>query len=63
MKTLHVKPTNLRELSAHNWSTCLLSLSNKYYIRCNAKGEVNWDKAPLYKAEELILRNNVKIIS
>jgi hypothetical protein len=32
------------------------------YIQCNSKGEVNWDKASVYSAEELVGKDNVEIL-
>ncbi len=60
MKKLHVKRVTIRELMEHGWGAAA-ALAVGGYIRCNSKGEVNWDKAPLYTIEELIERNNVKI--
>lgn len=61
-RTLNVKKTNKLEIQLM-WG---LPLPNVYpflmYVRCNAKGEINWDKAPIFKPEELVKRNNVKII-
>lgn len=31
------------------------------YIRCNSKGEVNWEKAPVYQKIELENRGNYEI--
>jgi hypothetical protein len=31
------------------------------YIRCNSKGEVNWEKAPVYQKVELDMRGNYEI--
>lgn len=31
------------------------------YIRCNSKGEVNWEKAPVYQKIELESRGNYEI--
>lgn len=31
------------------------------YIRCNGKGEVNWEKAPVYHLKELKERGNYLI--
>jgi hypothetical protein len=33
------------------------------YIRCNSKGEVNWEKAPVYQESELIVRGNYQILT
>jgi hypothetical protein len=71
MKTLNVKKTTRQELW-HNWgfdplisnttSPLMQSmLKGEVYIRCNSKGQVNWDKAPLYHKAELDNRGKVKI--
>jgi len=62
MKKLNVKKTSLHELN-EKWGfiPIIYSVFEPLYIRCNSKGEVNWDKAPVYTHEELIGRNNVKI--
>jgi len=61
-KTLNVKPTNNSEL-AEKWGLNFNpSLKGKLFIRCNSKGVVNWDKAPVYNADELFGRENVNII-
>ncbi|MDR6844490.1 hypothetical protein [Flavobacterium granuli] len=31
------------------------------YIRCNSKGDVNWEKAPVYQKTELDNRGNYEI--
>ena len=51
MKTLNVIKTNLSELTEH-WGF-RPSIGGELFIRCNAKGEVNWDKAPVYKWSEI----------
>lgn len=60
MRTLHVKKVTGNELVANGWPRG--SWMNGSYIRCNKKGVINWAKAPLYHPDELIERNNVKII-
>lgn len=62
-KKLNLKPTNNLEL-AEKWGLNYNpSLKGKLYIRCNAKGAVNWEKAPVYNHLELIGRENVNIIT
>ena len=60
-KTLNVKRTTNAELSG-KWGFNP-SLRGKLFIRCNSKGIVNWDKAPVYNADELIDREKVNIIN
>ena len=36
---------------------------NQMYFRCNKKGVINWDTTVQYSVEELIERNDVKIIA
>ena len=46
MKTLNVKKKSKKEVQ-EKWETTLMyNLPNTIYIRCNAKGEINWEKAP-----------------
>lgn len=61
-RTLYVKKTSQFQLFQHGWPTHVV-ISNPSYIQCNKKGKVNWDKASVYNHEELIEKNNVKIIS
>lgn len=60
-KKLNLKPTSNLELN-EKWGLNI-SLKGKLYIRCNAKGIVNWEKAPVYNHVELIGRENVNIIT
>lgn len=62
MRTLYIRATTWNEVS-EKWG---LNPPPGYYnvelfVRCSAKGEVNWDKTLLYKASELFNRN-VKVI-
>ncbi|OFX56302.1 MAG: hypothetical protein A2066_12935 [Bacteroidetes bacterium GWB2_41_8] len=59
-KTLNVKPTTNSELSG-KWGFNP-SLRGKLFIRCNSNGIVNWEKASVYNADELIDREKVNII-
>lgn len=52
MKTLSVQKTNNQELSKH-WKM-KVNFSGELFIRSNKKGEVNWDKAPVYRWEEIL---------
>lgn len=61
MKKLHVKRTTLQEVYNH-WKVVPPVSDVHYYIRCNAKGEINWDKTLLYTETELIERDNVIIL-
>ena len=63
MKTLNVKPTTINELVKQWGFVPPLLAKAPLYIRCNVKGVINWDKAPVYGAEELVGRNNVNIIT
>ena len=57
---LNVKPTSNTEL--HEKWGFNPNLKGKLFIRCNAKGIINWEKALVYNANELIDRENVNII-
>jgi hypothetical protein len=60
-KTIHVKATTNAELT-EKWG---FNPQQKglLYIRCNSKGAVNWDKAPVYTALEIYGRPHIKIIN
>lgn len=51
MKTLNVVKTNPGEL-AKKWGF-YPSLPNELYIRCNQKGVINWEIAPVYTWKEI----------
>lgn len=58
MRTLNVKKVSKSEVE-QKWGYQLpIMWGNTLYMRCNAKGEVNWDKAPIYQAFELVERGN-----
>jgi hypothetical protein len=58
-RILYVKQTNNIEL-AEKWGFDFSpSFRGELFIRCNVKGEINWDKAPVYRLEELFKRGNV----
>ncbi len=47
MKLLNVKRTTRKEVE-NKWGILLPALvPEKLFIRCNAKGEINWEKAPV----------------
>ena len=50
-KTLNVIKTNRFELEKR-WGF-MPSIGGELYIRCNASGEINWDKAPVYTWMEI----------
>lgn len=57
MRTLNVKKITKSELEK-KWGFPLKFWGNIVYIVCNSKGEVNWDKASVYQAVELVDRGN-----
>jgi len=68
-RTLHVTQTSVREI-AQQWkwdpvelASYLRTALGPVYVRCTRKGHINWDKAPIYKVDELIGRNNVRILN
>jgi len=63
MKILNVKSTNKEEIE-EVWQLPLPeNLNNKeLFIRCDSKGSVNWESAPVYTKEELEERGNYQII-
>lgn len=60
-RRLFIKKTSNKELY-EKWNFNP-SLMGALYIRCNAKGEINWDKAPVFRAETLVGRDNVIIMT
>lgn len=55
--TLHVKPTTVSEISKQ-WrftppNRGMFDGTQPLFVRCNSKGVVNWDIAPVYTASEL----------
>jgi len=63
MKTLNVKPITKKQLE-ERWEMKLpQSFSNReLFIRCNKKGEVNWEVAPVYTKDELEKRGDYNIL-
>ncbi|MBS1535331.1 MAG: hypothetical protein JST78_09655 [Bacteroidetes bacterium] len=58
-RTLNVKKTSVTEIAKEWGDTSLIPLhwtKVEIYIRCNAKGVVNWEIAPVYVASELFNR-------
>ena len=62
MKKLNVRKTSISEVRKM-WGIPAVFESNELYIRCNSKGDVRWDIAPVYTGEELIQRDNVTILN
>lgn len=61
MKLLNVVPITVQEL-ANKWNSPHVTWSPSFtkepiFIRSNSKGEINWDKAPVYTRSELKNRN------
>ena len=62
-KTLNVKRITVSELE-EKWGFSLptgLRAQRALFVRCDAKGNVNWDKAPVYCESELKDRPVVEI--
>jgi hypothetical protein len=60
MKTRHVKHTSNAELVL-KWKFNP-HFKGFLFIVCNAKGEINWDKAIVYTLDELLHRGKVKLL-
>ena len=61
-RILNVKETTKKEVQ-QIWETPLpLLWPDTLYVRCNAKGLVNWEIAPVFRPEELIKRGNYNVI-
>jgi hypothetical protein len=63
MKNLNVKPVTQKELE-QKWSVKLPAsfYLRELFIRCNKKGEVNWEVTPVYTKEELEKRGDYTIL-
>ena len=62
-KIINVKKVTKKEV-AECWNIELpFKWSDILYIRCNVKGDINWDKAPIYQPQELIERGNYNVIN
>jgi hypothetical protein len=62
-KTLNVKRTTNSEIAA-NWELDYSpGMTGELFVRCNAKGEINWEKAPIYRLEELLKRGDVNLLN
>lgn len=67
-RTLYVKVTDFHEISRRWGNNLALMLPNSldsflYFIQCTKEGKINWDRNSIYTIQELIERNNVKIIN
>ena len=60
-RTLNVKRTSRAELKKMWGFPMAHAMKDPLFIRCNAKGEVNWDKAPVYSQDEISEREKVNI--
>lgn len=68
-RTLNVKLTTLKEVTKKWGFTPALFPKETFgdllyptlFIRCNAKGHINWDKAPVYTSISLKEMSNYKI--
>ncbi len=63
MRKLYVMETTREEVTA-KWGIGELPTKGNYdFVRCNAKGEINWEKALVYSAKELVGRDNVIVLN
>lgn len=65
MNQLNVKKVTKSELS-EKWGFYIGSLIRsqfQLYIRCNAKGKINWDKAPVYNSQEIDAIRRLRIVN
>lgn len=63
LRTLYVKKVTRAEV-VRQWNGIGPGLNSVYlYVQCTKAGVINWNRNAVYKAEELIERNNVKIVS
>jgi hypothetical protein len=55
-RTLHVKKVTRKEIEKHWKFKIPIAWGYILYVRCNAKGEINWPKTLVYHAHELLER-------
>jgi hypothetical protein len=55
-KMLYLKETSVEELTEQWGFRPTYNMFEKLYIRCNYRGDVNWEKAPVYHSGELVNR-------
>lgn len=64
-KTLNVVETNLEEIKKM-WAIPSTPIhwkkSERFFIRCNSKGQIKWEIAPVYTEKELKQRGNFNIL-
>lgn len=62
-RILNVKKTTKNEIQQKCNTRLPLNWADDLYIRCNAKGIINWDLAPVYQECDLIAigRGNYKV--
>lgn len=62
IRRLNVIETSVEEIM-NKWNEPLAwkYASHKLFIRCRGDGTINWNRAKLYTATELIERDNVRI--
>lgn len=61
MRILYLTKTDREEL-AKKWGFSVQNLKGDLYVQCTKNKEVNWDKALVYSASELVGKENVKVI-
>ena len=66
-KLLNVRKTSVKEvLKMWEMDSSMiplrLALASEVYVRCNSKGFINWEVAPVYTKEELEKKPNYQII-
>tara|TARA_R110002126_G_scaffold215098_1_gene361232 strand:- start:324 stop:512 length:189 start_codon:yes stop_codon:yes gene_type:complete len=59
-RTLNVKLVSTKEIS-DKWGFPMLNIFRHYYMRCNAKGVINWDTSKAYTPYELVGRDKVVV--
>jgi hypothetical protein len=66
-KLLNVRKTSVKEVAKMWEIDCSmiplkLVMSSEVYVRCNSKGFINWEVAPVYTKDELEKKPNYQII-
>lgn len=61
-RTLNVKIVTAAEIYT-NWEVSFPTKQVQCFARCNAKGEINWDKTHIYNKNQLAVRKNINIVN
>lgn len=61
-RNIYVKQATVTEITIHWKFRPMKRNGDLMYVKCNKKGEVNWETTSVYNHRELIEKNNIIII-